>query len=69
MPYFIKDACVSCGDCERYCPVEAIAVGNGAFVIDPEKCIECGTCFDLCPADAIELRRKRDADPVRSVSA
>ena len=56
MPYEIGDPCVRCGTCERYCPVEAIALRDGDYVIDPSRCIECGTCFDLCPSNAISLR-------------
>ncbi len=69
MPYSIADACVACGDCERYCPVEAVAADNGAFVVNPEKCIECGTCFELCSVDAIMLHRKGDPDPAHAVPA
>jgi MinD superfamily P-loop ATPase len=53
MAYVIGDSCVRCGECERYCPVEAIAERGGDYVIDASACISCGTCFDLCPARAI----------------
>ena len=52
MAYKITDACISCGACAPECPVEAIAEGDAAYVIDAEKCIVCGACADACPVDA-----------------
>jgi ferredoxin len=52
MAYKITDACIACGACAPECPVEAIAEGEGIFVIDADKCIDCGACADACPVDA-----------------
>lgn len=52
MPYKISNDCISCGACAAECPVEAISVGDGRYVIDPERCISCGACADICPVDA-----------------
>ena len=35
------------------CPQEAIAEGEGKYVIDPEKCTDCGACAESCPNAAI----------------
>lgn len=53
MAYKISDECISCGACESTCPAEAIAEGDGKYVIDPEKCLSCGACADGCPVGAI----------------
>lgn len=53
MAYVISDACVSCGICEGECPVNAIAEGDGQYVIDADTCISCGTCAGVCPTGAI----------------
>ena len=54
MAYKITDACISCGACAAECPQEAIAEGDGKYVIDTDKCIECGVCADTCPVGAPE---------------
>ena len=53
MAYVITDECVSCGACAAQCPVEAIAEGDGKYVIDADACVECGTCAGVCPVEAI----------------
>ena len=42
MAFIINDECIACGACAEACPVEAIAEGDGKYVIDADKCIECG---------------------------
>jgi len=54
MAYKINDKCISCGACVGDCPTDAIAEGEGIYVIDAEKCIDCGACAPTCPVDAIE---------------
>ena len=53
MAYVISDACVACGACAEGCPVEAIAEGDGKYVIDADTCIDCGACAGTCPVEAI----------------
>ena len=52
MAYKINDDCISCGACASDCPMEAIAEGDGKFVIDADKCIDCGACAETCPVGA-----------------
>jgi NAD-dependent dihydropyrimidine dehydrogenase PreA subunit len=72
MVYVVRELCVACGRCALYCPVEAITVGEYAFV-DQERCVECGTCIRAeCPVDALRqpelkpprLLRKLFSDPL-----
>ena len=48
-----NDECISCGACADICPVNAIAEGDGKFVISADECIDCGACEDGCPVGAI----------------
>lgn len=50
---------VSCGNCARHCPVEAITMvpsdpsdpdSPKVPVVNEERCIGCGACENLCPA-------------------
>ena len=53
MAYVITDECLSCGTCERECPVSAISEGDGRYEINADECVDCGTCAGVCPAEAI----------------
>ncbi|MDR1392216.1 MAG: 4Fe-4S binding protein [Clostridiales bacterium] len=52
MAYEISDACISCGECAKQCPVSCIKPGDGKYDIEGSDCIECGTCASVCPVDA-----------------
>lgn len=49
----IPDKCIACQLCVGECPVNAIEVKNGVFIIDREKCTGCGRCANICPAGAV----------------
>lgn len=53
MAYKISDECISCGACAADCPVNAIAEGDGKYVIDADTCLSCGACAESCPVNAI----------------
>ncbi|MBS3816981.1 MAG: DUF362 domain-containing protein, partial [Candidatus Thermoplasmatota archaeon] len=53
-PEVNTEECIACGECAKWCPEDAIEVGEYA-VIDREKCIGCGECRIVCPVDAIEV--------------
>ncbi len=42
------ESCVSCGNCVRNCPAEAISLDGGVH-IDTTKCIGCAKCIAECP--------------------
>jgi anaerobic sulfite reductase subunit C len=48
-PRWQKSECYDCGACVYACPVGAISVGDGEYVVDRAKCINCGTCAFNCP--------------------
>ena len=46
-------ACTGCGECIRWCPVNAITMENKKASIDSLKCIGCGECLAVCRFDAV----------------
>lgn len=53
-PNFLADRCTSCGQCARWCPVDAIVMKEKAELI-VGKCIGCGQCYTVCSFDAIKF--------------
>jgi ferredoxin len=68
IPRINQDDCVSCGKCERVCPVLAVSMeeagpseagsGKKRPVIDETICLGCGVCARNCPKKAIILQRR-----------
>lgn len=56
----IMDQCKGCGECEKFCPNEAIHVVDGRAAVDPERCLLCGYCVPHCPGFQIRLINKED---------
>ena len=52
-PLLIEEKCVSCGVCEKACPIHALHIENGKPVF-AESCNACGRCVRACKCDAIE---------------
>lgn len=52
MAYKIGEECYKCGTCANNCPMGAISMVDGKYVIDPKKCISCGLCASVCPVGA-----------------
>ncbi len=53
---YIKDNCISCGQCERNCPSGSINAAEGT--VDNETCVKCLKCIGLCPKSAIKYEIK-----------
>ena len=49
-----KTSCISCGQCARLCPVNAITMVNGKPLWTKESCAHCMSCIQNCPVEAIE---------------
>ncbi len=56
MARMIDDDCINCGRCEKYCPVNAITMGEKHRVVDDKKCIDCFACEIECPVNAAFLK-------------
>lgn len=59
--YQVNRGCTFCATCMYECPVEAITMGTGGAVIDPQKCTGCGICHANCASEAISLIEVRPA--------
>lgn len=55
LPTVNEENCIACGECAKWCPVDAITVDEYA-VIDEEICIGCGECTATCQFNAISIR-------------
>jgi len=58
---YVKPSCVGCGICARWCPVDAITVGEKAE-IDDSECIGCAECIAVCPEKAVAIRWNESTD-------
>ena len=55
-PFRVSDQCISCGRCERLCPLGNIRMENGRPVWS-NRCTHCMACICGCPAEAIDYGR------------
>lgn len=55
-PFSVSDACISCGKCQRACPLGSISLENGRPVWG-KACTHCMACINGCPVQAIEYGR------------
>ena len=61
IPKVSVETCISCGKCEKVCPILAVSMegeDRKRPVIDEEICLGCGVCARNCPVKAIELKRR-----------
>jgi formate hydrogenlyase subunit 6/NADH:ubiquinone oxidoreductase subunit I/flavodoxin len=62
-PVLIKEACISCGLCQRMCAYDALTYESGGtqHVIDMKKCTypKCTLCLDHCPMNSIYFSNGR----------
>jgi hypothetical protein len=62
-PQVNKEKCTSCGNCVKWCPVNAIELVEKKAVIDPKLCIGCGECVVSCNFGAIAVNWGGDPVP------
>lgn len=52
--FSVSDQCISCGKCERGCPLGRITLQDGKPVWNGHNCSHCMACIQNCPTEAIE---------------
>ena len=50
-----QQKCVSCGKCERKCPMNVQITENSRKRINGTECILCFECIDECPEKALHI--------------
>lgn len=53
----VKNSCISCGKCEKVCPLNNIHLVNGKPTWG-SSCTHCMACICYCPVNAIEYGKK-----------
>lgn len=53
----VNDKCISCGKCEKLCPLDNIKITDGKPVWS-KNCTHCMACICACPTEAIEYGEK-----------
>lgn len=54
--FWTNDDCISCGLCEKICPVQSIVLKDGKPVW-LHKCEQCFRCVNYCPKAAIQFSK------------
>ena len=54
--FVITDSCISCGLCERKCPLNIITMHNDRPEWSGKTCAHCMACIQNCPVEAIEYK-------------
>ena len=60
--FYVKESCISCGQCAKQCPLHNIHMENGKPVWG-KACTHCMACICRCPAEAIEYGKHSQGLP------
>lgn len=53
-----EKACIHCGLCSGFCPVDALSLDEKRLLVyKPERCTACGFCTIVCPVKAMRLEK------------
>lgn len=57
--FVVSDRCITCGKCEKCCPVNNVKIRDGKPKFG-DKCINCYSCIHHCPKEAINIKGKSE---------
>ena len=60
--FTVSDACISCGQCAKRCPMNNVTLKDGKPVWG-RNCTHCMACICYCPVSAIEYGNKSVGQP------
>ena len=60
--FTVSDACISCGQCAKRCPMNNVTFKDGKPVWG-KACTHCMACICYCPVSAIEYGKKSVGQP------
>ena len=60
--FTVSDACISCGQCAKRCPMNNVTLKDGKPVWG-KNCTHCMACICYCPKEAIEYGKKSVGQP------
>ena len=60
--FTVSDACISCGQCAKRCPMNNVTLKDGKPVWG-KACTHCMACSCYCPVSAIEYGKKSVGQP------
>ena len=66
--FWAKENFLSCGKCEKLCPMNIISMQNGKPVWMKERCSHCMSCIQNCPVEAIEYGKITEGKKRYSIS-
>lgn len=55
--YYVTEACIGCGKCEKLCPLNNIQMSQNKPIWGT-RCTQCMACICGCPVEAIEYKNK-----------
>ena len=61
-PFTVSDGCISCGKCQRDCPLGNVSLKDGKPVWG-DRCTHCMACICGCPTGAIEYGKASKGKP------
>ena len=62
-PVIDTQSCKGCGECIKWCPVNAISLSNNKSQVDYKRCIGCGVCVSKCSNNSIALMERVNYEP------
>ncbi|MCD7775741.1 MAG: EFR1 family ferrodoxin [Clostridiales bacterium] len=67
--FYADESCISCGECAKNCPEQAIEIRDGKPKWIKSRCAHCTACISRCPVKAIQYgektrKRNRYVNPV-----